>query len=92
MEGKVLDFIQFLNANIKERPQCFMLALLLKSKFSEARLYYNSDHFITLIDGKYYDWDGIATKINHLPFEDFGDNWVIIHYNAIVDRLKKVLI
>lgn len=88
MEEKVLAFINYLRSKIKDRPQCMMLALLLKCKFESAELLYNTGHFITLIDGQCYDWDGVAErtdKFTQFP-EGWGDIHIVNHYNAIRER------
>ena len=88
MEAKVLAYIEYLRSEIKERPQCFMFALLLKCKFPGAILLYNSHHFITLIGAKRFDWDGVVEKKDgFLIFSDnWGDNHIVNHYNAIKDK------
>lgn len=93
MEKEILSFIKYMRSKIKERPQCFMFALLLKCKFNKATLLYNSNHFITRIGDKYYDWDGIvenAERYTNFP-ETYGDNHIVNHYNAIKDKFQKLL-
>lgn len=87
-EEQVLAFIKYLNGEIHHRPQCMMLAMLLKVKFSQAILLYNNSHFITEIDGKCYDWDGVAErKPGFVEFlENYGDNHIVNHYYGIKAR------
>jgi len=90
MEKEILAYIEYLNSEIKERPQCFMVALLLLCKFDDAVLFYDNNHFITLINGRYYDWDGEAegTKRFLIFPEGFGDSHIVNHYYAIKDRFN----
>lgn len=52
---------------------CYRLYLLLKQLFPESQGWYNSDHVITEIDGKFYDIDGETSKdkssLTYLPIE-----------------------
>jgi len=57
MEQTVLTYIAYLHSRIKERPQCMLVAMMLKLKFSTGEIVYNTGHFITLIDGK-HSFDG----------------------------------
>jgi hypothetical protein len=45
---------------------CYQFYLILKFVYPQANAYYNSDHVITEIDGRYYDIKGDAKKTNHL--------------------------
>ncbi len=91
MAEEVIAYIEYLKSEIKERPQCMMFALLLKCKFDNAHMFYDNNHFITLIEGKYYDWDGEAERTEQfLMFPDgYGDNHIVNHYHAIKDRFNK---
>ena len=92
MEKDVLAFIEYLHSRIEERPQCFMLALLLKCKFDTAVLFYDNNHFITLISGKYYDWDGETERTERFSIfpNGYGDNHIVNHYYAIKERFNKL--
>ena len=85
---EVLNYIDYLKSKIEKEPQCFLFALLLKVKFDNAILYYDNNHIITKIHDKYYDWNGVIEKGRHIPFEDYGDNWIVIHYQAIQNYFK----
>lgn len=80
----VLEFIELMKSQIKDRPQCHHFALQLKGKFSDAVIYSSSDHCITRIDGEWYDWDGVAKfSDKFLPFpESYGDQHIVNHYKA----------
>lgn len=87
---EILEFIEYMNTNIGERPQCFLFALFLTCKFKGGLLLYNSNHFITLINGKCYDWDGLAERTSafmNFP-EGWGDNHIVNHYGAIKQRFN----
>ena len=89
MEKEILAFIDYLKSEIKDRPQCFMFALLLKCKFERAVIFSSMNHCITLIDGDYYDWDGVAEKpekrFSEFP-EKFGDKHIVNYYYALEER------
>ncbi len=91
MEKKILEYIDYLKSEIKDRPQCFMFALLLKCKFESSVLLYNNDHFICLIDGQCYDWDGVAERTERFRKfpEGWGDTHIVNHYNAINEQFIK---
>jgi len=44
--------------NIFTKGSCFNFYLILKQMYPQALAYYNEDHVITFIDGKYYDITG----------------------------------
>jgi len=79
----VLKFIAYMRSMIEHRPQCFLVSCMIKQKFQDAVSYYDNNHVITKVGNFYFDWDGIveSTK-NFRPFSDYGDNWIINHYNA----------
>ena len=89
MNNDVLKYIDYLNTQIERRPQCFLVAMMIKVKFDEGVLYYNNNHFIIKIGDKFYDWEGEAECTNHTRFpEGWGDNWIVSHHNAIIDWVK----
>lgn len=45
---------------------CYQFYKILKTKYPEAKAFYNSDHVITEIDGVYYDITGQVHKDKHL--------------------------
>lgn len=49
---------------------CYKFHKILKSIFPEAKGYYNSDHVITEIDGRFYDITGEAERTNHLLIDE----------------------
>lgn len=54
------------------KPNCFHFAKLLTDIYGDyATIYYNSNHCITKIYGKYYDFDGVADSKGYLPLSDF---------------------
>jgi hypothetical protein len=51
---------------------CLNFHLILRSIFPEAKPYYNVDHIITEIDGKYYDITGQVFDIKgFLPYHEY---------------------
>lgn len=52
--------------DIYTQGKCYDFFLILKSIFPIAEAYYDSDHIITKIEGKYYDITGEVEKVNHL--------------------------
>ena len=92
MKEDVLAFITYLNSEIDEEPQCMMMAMILKMKFSSAILLYDNNHLITEIDGICYDWDGVAKRTKN-PIEfpaGWGDSHIINHYHAIAEKFRRV--
>ncbi len=89
MNEKVEAYIRYLRTHIKERPQCLMFAMLMKLKFSSAVILHGAPgHCITEIDGKYYDWDGVAKRTEgfvRFP-ERYGNSHIVGHYYAIKER------
>ena len=89
MEQEVLKYIEYLRLEIKVRPQCMMVAMMLKLKFDSAEIKYQHGHFITLIGDNYYDWGGLYTddvsKFTEFP-EGWGDNHVVNNYKAIEEK------
>ena len=59
-----LDFITSIRESFKgsvdvyTKGSCYQFYLILKQVFPDAIAYYNQDHVITLIDGKFYDITG----------------------------------
>lgn len=65
---------------------CFKFHLLLKELFPNAEGWYNSNHILTEIDGKYYDIDGEQElKDNYLPIELFGYDNI---FNSFKDKIN----
>lgn len=73
-------------------PQCFLVALLLSHRFM-GTIFYNNDHCVTMIGGKYYDKRGVVPikevkEGNYLPLQDFGLDIEITLMDALVDKHK----
>lgn len=52
---------------------CYKVYRLLKAAFPSAEGYYNSEHCITRINGRYWDIDGEVLNIDgFLPMDHFG--------------------
>lgn len=77
MNCKVEEFLKTLKDSdffiefIFTRGSCYQLYKILKVLFPESLPYYNGEHVITLIDGQYYDINGIRDdyKSFHLMSE-----------------------
>lgn len=54
---------------------CHKFHWLLKSLYPNAKGWYDSEHVITEIGGRFYDIDGERTNDGFLPFSDFGDEY-----------------
>ncbi len=48
---------------------CYQFYLILASVFPEATAWYDSDHVITRIEGRFYDVTGEITPGRHIPIE-----------------------
>lgn len=64
--------------NIFLYGSCLNLFCILHTIYPEARAWFNIDHIITEIDGKYYDITGNLLQItvnkgNYMPFEQVHD-------------------
>ena len=73
----------------KPTAQCYLVALLLASRFN-GEIWYNSSHCITLIGGVYYDRSGIVRQqdiedmeLKFLKLDEFGINIK----NALIEAL-----
>ena len=81
-----LYFIQMLRSIYPERyadhqGNCFKFYLLLKSVFPQAKGWYNHNHTLAEIDGKFCDIDGEVESIEgYLPIEEFGEDWMFEQY------------
>lgn len=97
MHNKVIAFIDLLKYTLGSYPTesggCLKFAFVLKSVF-EADIYYNSNHCITLIDGKYYDINGVVENAEgYLPIESFGARQIQESFSNLVhSRLIKKFI
>lgn len=86
-----LDFITRLREIYPERYAafsggCLKFHVLLKAMYPQARGFYDSEHLVTLIDGVYYDIDGIVEDVtDYLPVEAFGKE----HFKAIWESPRR---
>lgn len=73
----ILAFISVIRNSFKgsetvyTRGSCYRFYTILKHLYPQAKAYYNSDHVITEIGGKFYDITGEVSKTNHLPVDDY---------------------
>lgn len=69
-------FIQTIRESFKgseivyTQGSCYKFYKILKQVFPEAKAYYNSDHVLTEIGGRFYDITGEVEKINHLLVDE----------------------
>lgn len=73
----VIDFITLIRESCPSRQihifrngACYQFFKILKSVYPQAVAYYNQDHVITEIDGKYYDITGEVEKEGHEILEE----------------------
>lgn len=75
-EEEILNFIylireSFIGADkVYTLGSCYQFYRILKFIFPNANAYYNSDHVITEINGKYYDITDEVEKTNHLLMDE----------------------
>lgn len=80
IEHRVLDFIStvrnsFIGADVVyTKGSCYQFYRILKKVFPQANAYYNSDHVITEIDGRYYDINGEKFCGRHLLMDEHYPN------------------
>lgn len=67
---------------------CYRLYKILEFVFPQANAYYNSDHVITEINGRYYDITGEVEKTNHLLMSEHYPNSSVAENKC--DALKLV--
>lgn len=79
IQNEVLEFIhrRFLIDSHFLDGNCYYFGMILKSRFPQGVLFYEviSGHFITLIDGKYYDWTGVVEPYGYLVEWDKFDEY-----------------
>lgn len=77
---KELKYSYYLNAKIYTEGSCFRLYRILKAIYPQANPYYShiEGHWITEIDGKYYDINGEINK-------DFAENK---EYKIVKDEIS----
>lgn len=88
IQDEVLEFIHrrfpvdshFLDGN------CYYFSLILKDRFISSKVMYDviSGHFVTLIDGKYYDWTGIVEPDGYLVEWDKFDEYDNLQKQVII--------
>ncbi|HPJ65958.1 MAG TPA: hypothetical protein PK243_10585 [Flexilinea sp.] len=85
-----------LAVEIYTRGGCFKFFKILQSKFPEAEAFYDGDHVITKIDGKYYDINGVQNPGNHLRMtteqQDDAESWSPNIKQIISDMLDQTTI
>jgi len=73
---RILKVIKTIRESIKgaeyiyTNGSCFQFFLILNSIVPEAEAYYDSDHVITKINGRYYDITGEVECTNHLSMKE----------------------
>ena len=76
MKYEILDFIKrrFSHDENWINGNCLWFAFILKKRFPKAKIYYLpiQGHFVTLIDGEYYDWTGVV----ELEEQPYALNWI----------------
>ncbi len=65
---------------------CFYFGMILKARYPQASLWYDVvlGHFVTLIDGKYYDWTGIIHPNGYLVEWDKFDEYDSLQKQTII--------
>lgn len=92
MHEKVLEFIKtiresFIGADIVyTEGSCYPFYTILKSVFPGAIAYFDLNHVITKIDGKYYDITGEVTNTGHLPMYKYYKRK---HYRSCKAKIAK---
>jgi hypothetical protein len=78
----VLSFIKLIRDSCPElqvkiftEGACYQFFLILQSRFPSAVPYYDGDHVITCIDGKFYDITGQVEKGYHGYMEERPKGW-----------------
>ena len=56
--------------NIYLNGSCLNMFCILRSIYPQAKAWFNIDHVITEIDGRFYDITGQVQKTNHMPFTE----------------------
>jgi len=74
-DKKIKKYIKKINKRCP-KPQCYLVALLLTSKFG-GTIYYDNDHCVSLINHKFWDKKGEfpghkVLMTNFLPLDDYG--------------------
>ena len=57
--------------NIFLYGSCMNMFCILRTVYPNAKAWYNANHIITEIEGKFYDITGEVKKGNHLPFTSY---------------------
>lgn len=88
IQDEVLEFIHrrfpidshFMDMN------CYYFAMILKARYHQASLWYDvvMGHFVTLIDGKYYDWTGIVEPDGYLVEWEHFDEYDSLQKQVII--------
>lgn len=88
IQDEVLEFIHrrfpigshFLDGN------CYYFSVILKARFRSSKMMYDviSGHFVTLINGKFYDWSGEVKPDGYLVEWDKYDEYDKLQKQVIV--------
>lgn len=89
IENKILEFIhrRFPTDSNWKSGNCYFFSLILHDVFAGS-IFYDiiSGHFVTLINGKYYDWTGIVEPDGHLvEWEKFDEYDSLLKQRIIRD-------
>lgn len=86
MEEEIIEFIRLIRDSfigsdiVYTQGSCYKFFKILKSRFPESKAYYDSEHVITKIGGKFYDITGEVKKGRHLLVDE--------HYShEVLDKL-----
>lgn len=70
---------------------CYWFSVILHHKYPSSIIYYDviNGHFMTLIDGKYYDWTGIIEPDGYLvEWDKFDEYDSLLKQRIIRDCIK----
>lgn len=88
IENKILEFIhrRFPTDCNWVTGNCYYLAQILHFRFPDSKIYYEviSGHFLTLINGKYYDWTGIVEPEGYLVEWEKFDEYDALQKQVII--------
>ncbi len=91
---KILNYIGLIReshssmVNIFTKGSCFNFYLILKQMYPQAIPYYNMDHVITNIDGKYYDITGEVKNISGY-YKGLTNHFIKRKQSQIIKQLLK---
>lgn len=86
--NKIEEFIKrrFPNDSNWLDGNCYYFGMILKLRFPQSVLYYDVvlGHFVTLINGKYYDWSGEVKPDGYLVEWDKFEKYDGLQYKTII--------